>query len=86
MGLNSAKRNQEEPLSFHIKYTDQQGSPELLQVDTDLNGFVLVGAFSTTVLNKQCQYGVDFLFGDNETEIPNLGEGLRVKGESWKLF
>ncbi len=49
--------------------------------ESDENGFVKFGDVSRRILNKQCQYGVSFAFGDSGSGCPNLGEGLRITGD-----
>lgn len=47
--------------------------------EADKDGFVDFGEISRNLLNKQSQYGGDFVFGVRG--CPNLTEGLRVVGE-----
>jgi hypothetical protein len=47
----------------------------------DKDGFVKFGDVSRKLLNKQCQYGVNYAFGDESCNCPNLGEGLRITGD-----
>lgn len=46
---------------------------------SDANGFVLFGDVSREELKKQTQYGSRYVDGF-QGEYPNLGEGLRFKG------
>lgn len=49
--------------------------------EADKDGFVNFGDVSRKLLNKQCQYGVTYAFGDESHDCPNLGEGLRISGD-----
>ena len=49
--------------------------------EADKDGFVRFGDVSRKLLEKQCQYGVTYAFGDESCDCPNLGEGLRIKGD-----
>ena len=56
--------------------------PEIKRVfKADENGFVNFGDVSRQILEKQCQYGVSYAFGDKDCDCPNLGEGLRITGD-----
>ena len=52
-----------------------------LTFETNKDGFVRFGDVSRKILNKQCQYGVAYAFGDESCDCPNLGEGLRITGD-----
>lgn len=52
-----------------------------LTFEADKDGFVKFGDVSRRLLNKQCQYGVTYAFGDESCDCPNLGEDLRITGD-----
>lgn len=61
-------------MEFKEKLFEQES-----EFEADKDGFVKFGEVSRRLLGKQAQYGsryVDGAFG----EYPNLGKGLRVKG------
>lgn len=49
--------------------------------EADKEGYVKFGDVSRKLLEKQCQYGVTYAFGDENCDCPNLGEGLRITGD-----
>ncbi len=49
--------------------------------EADRDGFVKFGDVSRKLLNKQCQYGVTYAFGDESCDCPNLGKDLRITGD-----
>ncbi|MFA5163653.1 MAG: hypothetical protein WC441_03980 [Patescibacteria group bacterium] len=59
-------------------YTQFEGK----NLEVDPEGFVRFGDIARYFLNQQSQYASRYIDGKIEG-YPNLGEGLRFKGESW---